>query len=233
MKKTLRTVSVTHDKRFQYIEGNFKCQVEDALGSITFNMHTIPEGRKNCVCRCTQHPTACFYKNKVLTNAHIAGNVMPGIATKQACSNLCAHHPDCGGWEYDSNKKCILKAGEPVYTDNTNSLVTTYAGGKAGAHGCILQNKHPQCPLGKYRTEVDTQSGRIEAAYNCVQCEAGFTSHMINAASCYCKTCAMRLARKTSTSVEARMVCASGVRRGSTVLTPGTSTAQTQASLPM
>jgi hypothetical protein len=85
---------------------------------------------------------------------------------------------------YDSNKKCILKAGEPGYTDNPNSLVTTFAGGKAGAHGCILQNKHPQCPLGKYRTEVDTQSGRIEATYNCVQCEAGFTSHMINAASC-------------------------------------------------
>jgi len=178
-KHIVRTVSVTHDKRFAYVEGDFSCHVEDSDGVVTFNKHLIPEARKNCVCRCSQHPLSCFYKNKVLANSHIPGSQMAGISTKEACSNLCSHHPDCGAWEYDSNKKCILKAGEPVYTDNTNSFVNTYAGAKSGTGGCVQHNKNVFCPLGKYRAEGDGIS-----AYNCITCPAGFTTHMLNAKSC-------------------------------------------------
>ena len=180
-KKLVRTLSVIHDKKFQYVEGAFKCSIVDSDGSVVFRKHLIPESRKKCVCRCSHHPLSCFYAGKVLSNGAIDGSVLANIGKMEDCSNLCSHHPDCGSWEYDSNHQCILSSGTPSFINNTNPLVHTWAGAKSGSTGCVQQKVHLSCPIGKYR-QIGDEVG--EEAFKCLNCENGKTSHMNDALSC-------------------------------------------------
>jgi hypothetical protein len=191
-KHLVRTVSVTHDRKFQYIAGDFKCRVQDSTGEVSDEGHggvrlaSIPDARRSCVCRCSKHPMSCFYKNKVVQSAYLAGSILQNVESMEMCSNLCSHHPECAAWEYDSRKKCVLKSGASsggvTFMPNTQVSVTTWAGAQSGTTGCVQQQKIVVCPLGKYRAEGD---GTV--AYQCTACPTGFTSHMINAKGCAIK----------------------------------------------
>jgi hypothetical protein len=178
-KNLMRTISVVHNKKYQSLEGKFHCHVEDTDKIITYNKHTIPMGRKECVCRCNKHPVACHFKDMVLQNSYLKGNILQGIDNIGACSNLCSHHPECGSWQYDGTKTCTLMAGEPVYADNTNALVTTWAGAASGQNGCTVDTLI--CSAGQRRVK-NTQSE--EHHHTCVDCAAGYTSHRENADHC-------------------------------------------------
>jgi len=148
-----------------------------------------------CQCRCSHHPMGCFRKNwkfagdfRQGAHAYIHGNIYTGIAHKEACSNLCSHHPSCKLWEFDTTGKCILRsntAKKVQYVKNLNSRVTTYAGVSShNSAGCLTQDRPTMCPYGKY---VWTEQSS-EKKY-CLVCPKGkYTRTGSNQKRCYNKT---------------------------------------------
>jgi hypothetical protein len=184
-KGLMRTIEVTHDKRFSHINADFKCHVEDADGVIVSNKHEIPEDRKLCKCRCSDHPTACDMKNLGLRNAgYIHGNMLKGVENVATCSNLCSHNPECKSWEFKSNLECTLSAAiitdvTTGYAPNTDSYVTTYAGATTGTDGCLHADHEVVCPTGKFRYVSE-----ITDLPFCFDCPVGETSYLVDSPSC-------------------------------------------------
>jgi hypothetical protein len=175
------TIEVMHDHRFSNVgEGGFKCAVQDSTGTIKFGKHTIPEANKVCECKCKEHPTGCYKKNKILQNDYLMGNIHQGILDLHACSNLCSHHPDCESWEFKSTRECILNSGAPVFEDNLNTGITTWAGSKSGVNGCVVEGGNTRCPHGKYQDEE-------HGTDMCVTCPVGYMNAYTNAKSCELK----------------------------------------------
>jgi len=161
----------------------------------TSHKHKLTEnGHSKCECRCTHHPTGCFRKNWMFggdlregQHAYIHGNIYNGIADKEACSNLCSHHPDCKLWEFDTNGKCILRtnsATEVTYVENPNSDITTYAGVSShNSAACLFHDRPTLCPYGKYVWEETA----TEKKY-CLNCPTGqYTMNGSNNDRCYPK----------------------------------------------
>jgi len=157
--------------------------------------HRLTETESSCQCRCTHHPMGCFRKNwkfagdlRQGSHKYIHGNIYQGIASKETCSNLCSHHPECKLWEFDSTGTCILRtnsAAETQYTQNLDTSITTYAG--VSSHNsaqCLTHDRPTLCPYGKYVwTEQST-----EKKY-CLNCAAGkYTRNGNNADQCYDKS---------------------------------------------
>jgi hypothetical protein len=195
-KHEFKTISVQHNKDFMRYGGKFVCKIISIAPKDETKMHTsekayfknglrvhrmhllTPETQK-CECRCDVHPTACFRKNFRISNAeYIPGNIHKNIANKDECSGMCAKHPDCTAWEYDSNTKCILKTAAkaadgtdefPNYVANDDLSMITYAGLNSGSTGCI--HKQVMCPMGKYKW-LDAVT---EDTY-CTPCPVGTTT---------------------------------------------------------
>lgn len=137
---------------------------------------------RECKCHCSKNPTSCFKKNKILAAGSILfANKHEFIKDIHECSDLCANHPDCKSWEYNTNKTCVLNDAEPVYAPNDDSAVTTWAGGKSGPGACVVRGFYQICMPGEYRVP------RLDHGDNssvCKPCPAGYMSHKSNAYTC-------------------------------------------------
>lgn len=118
-----------------------------------------------CECRCTHHPGCCAKKNYVLKNAMIFANMFQHVDSYQNCCARCTSHPDCGGWEYNSNGVCILKSGKPILVHTDRNLLKngyfTYAGERASAESA------QRCGL----DYLEHPAGMVEVAHS-----GGFSS---------------------------------------------------------
>jgi hypothetical protein len=145
------------------------------LGNVGFKCSSV-SGK--CVCRCNNHPIACFKKNSVFSarSRTMLGNIYRST-TMQKCSTLCNHHTSCVGWVFTSKNKCYLHTGKAEFVKNGNSNITTYAGLKSGVNGCVVP-KAKTCGVHEYLKVIKRPHGD---AYFCVECPAGkflhYTAH--------------------------------------------------------
>ena len=158
-KGLVRSVAVTHLNGFMHMHSQFSCKAKASGVNGTW-------GKDQCVCRCAKHPTACYQKNKVFTNAWIDGNMFFN-QTLNGCSALCNSHPECTAWEFDSKRKCVLKSGSPSVVDNPHTDITTYVGQKSGEKGCV-QNPPPWCLMDHYKFTDPATDNQY-----CLKCPAG------------------------------------------------------------
>jgi len=169
------TIKVKHDRFFSEYDSHFVCK------------GYFPYQPDDCKCRCSRHPTGCYQKNKVYTQTSLNRGVLFGnwhrdVASINACSNLCAHHPTCEAWEYDTGMNCLLRATVGAVSDNTESAtVTTYIGTKTGTTGCIVKGPQTElwtdCHPGQYKFHANSTS-------YCLSCPTGKFSRVTNADSC-------------------------------------------------
>jgi hypothetical protein len=194
--RDFKTISVKHGKRFMHYNGKFFCKIisvapvdsskmfskEKAYfknGIRVSRMHLLKPQDSKCQCRCTAHPTACYRKNFVIANMHyIHGNIHRNVASVNKCSNMCTHHPNCGAWEYDTKKVCILKAkngSKVTYKKNADKSKTTYAGLNSNASNGCVRAKNVVCKLWQYKW-ID---GATDSHF-CRACPAGTTTNGIS-----------------------------------------------------
>jgi hypothetical protein len=167
-------VVVTHDRLFSSLTTDYKCAVE--------GRRRRRPAQPECKCKCAKNPTACFQKNKILTTgALILGNKHTEVLDIEACSNLCAHHPDCESWVFNSKHVCVLNDATAVFADNHDDNITTWAGNKFTSGGCVVQGHYHMCVPGEYRAAV-ADHGTDESP--CKPCPAGRMSHKSNADTC-------------------------------------------------
>ena len=202
--RRFQTIAVQHHKDFMKYQGKFHCKIVSVApidpfkdtpeeknyfknGRRVHQMHKLPEEHQKCVCTCDTHPTACYRKNYRIVNVgHIQGNKHTGIDNLDVCSNMCAKHPDCTAWEYDSTKLCVLKSDEgkdvkPIYAKNADASMTTYVGLNSGNKGCV-KKRELICPMGKYKW-IDA----VTDTHFCEPCADGLMStgeNQIGAESC-------------------------------------------------
>jgi hypothetical protein len=127
MKAITRNIAVTHDQLGTSVveSAQFKCAVENNA----------------CVCKCDTHPTGAYTKGRVFSHSpgFLVGGAYDGV-TRNKCSNLCTHHPDCRGWQWETTLenglvhsnyhldtgKCLLVDTVSPLVPNTDTSKVTY-----------------------------------------------------------------------------------------------------------